>query len=60
MRLRMNSTGIVADIEKAFLQVGLQVKDLDATRIYWLKDASLLSIDDNYIQVYRFVECCLV
>ncbi|XP_056016952.1 uncharacterized protein LOC125656535 [Ostrea edulis] len=53
LRFRMNRIGIVADIEKAFLQVGLQVKDRDATRFFWLKDVNTRSIENN-TQVYRF------
>ena len=47
MRFRMNRIGIVADIEKAFLQVGLQAKDRDATRFFWLKDVNTQDIDNN-------------
>lgn len=53
MLFRMNRIGIVTDIEKDFLQVGLLVKDRDATIFFWLNDASVLSTDNN-IQVYRF------
>ena len=53
MRFRINRIGIVADIEKAFLQVGLQVQDRNATRFFWLKDVNIPSTDNN-IQVYRF------
>lgn len=53
MRFRMNRIGIVANIEKAFLQVGLQVEDRNAIRFFWLKDTSLLSTDTN-IEVNRF------
>ncbi|XP_062582984.1 uncharacterized protein LOC134244753 [Saccostrea cucullata] len=53
MRFRLKKIGITADIEKAFLQIGLQEEDRDATRFFWLKDANKATVDSN-VQVYRF------
>lgn len=53
LRFRLKKIAIVADIEKAFLQVGLQEKDRDATRFFWLKDVNNPTVDNN-VQVYRF------
>ena len=36
IRYRLSPVGVVGDIEKAFLNVGLQVQDRDATRFLWL------------------------
>ena len=38
MRFRLHKIGILSDIEKAFLQVGLLEKDRDVTSFLWLKD----------------------
>ena len=38
LRFRMKKIGMVSDIEKAFLQVGLHEADRDVTRFLWLKD----------------------
>ncbi|VDI73293.1 Hypothetical predicted protein [Mytilus galloprovincialis] len=40
MRFRLHKIAMVADIEKAFLQVGLQEDDRDVTRFMWLKDCA--------------------
>ena len=38
LRFRMKRIGIIADIEKALLQIALQAKESDITRFLWLKD----------------------
>ena len=53
MRFRMKKVGMVADIENAFLQVGLQSKERDVTRFIWLKDINYPPIPEN-LQTYRF------
>ena len=53
LRFRLSPIGIVSDIEKAFLSVGLQVKDRDTTRFLWLKNAQNSDTMNN-LQVYRF------
>ncbi|XP_045215048.2 uncharacterized protein LOC123565244 [Mercenaria mercenaria] len=54
MRFRMQPIAIVADIEKAFLQVGLQVVQRDTTRFVWLKDCAYPKLNEQNIQEYRF------
>ena len=44
---------MVADIEKAFLQIGQQAQAKDVTRFFWLKDKDKLGVENN-IQMYRF------
>ena len=53
LRFRLSPIGIVSDIEKAFLSVGLQVKDRGVTRFLWLKNTES-SDTTNSLQVYRF------
>ena len=53
LRFRLNPIGIVSDVEKAFLNIGLQMNDRDVTRFLWLKDATSKIVTNN-IQVYRF------
>ena len=52
-RLKTKKIGIIADIEKTFLQVGLHLLDCDVTRFLWLKDINGKVTEDN-IQIYRF------
>ena len=53
LRFRMKKIGLVSDIEKAFLQVGLQEADRDVTRFLWLKDIQKPVCKDNLL-VCRF------
>ena len=53
MRFRLNKIGIVSDIEKAFLQIGLQIPDRDVTRFLWLKDIRNPQLKNN-VDTYRF------
>ena len=50
MRFRLPKTALVADIEKAFLQVGLQPTERDV----WLKDPKRPTLRGGNIQEYRF------
>ncbi|XP_053391515.1 uncharacterized protein LOC128554283 [Mercenaria mercenaria] len=54
MRFRLHKIGIVADIEKSFLQVGLQPLERDVTRFLWLKDISTSIVNEDNIQEFRF------
>ena len=36
LRFRLHKIAIIADIEKAFLQIGLQEKDGDVTLFLWM------------------------
>lgn len=53
LRFRMNKVAMISDIEKAFLQVGLQKEDRDVTRFLWLKDTKQPATKEN-LQIYRF------
>ena len=53
LRFRLNKIAMVADIEKAFLQIRLQDDAKDVTRFFWLKDGDKLEVENN-IQMYRF------
>jgi hypothetical protein len=53
MRFRHNEVVLVSDIEKAFLQVGVQVQDRDKIRFLWLKDPTKAASQENIV-VMRF------
>ena len=53
LRFRLSPIGVVSDIEKAFLNVGLQPQDRDVTRFLWLKNINVNDLNNN-LQVYRF------
>ena len=51
IKFRAHNTAISADIEKAFLQIGVRSEDRDLMRFLWFEDG----LDDNSIVVtYRF------
>lgn len=54
LRFRTKKIGIIADIEKAFLQIAIQENDRDVTRFLWLKDVKKQVSDDN-LEMWRFV-----
>ena len=54
MRFRLHQIAIVADIEKAFLQIGIQPNQRDVTRFLWLKDSGETRVQSDNIQEYRF------
>jgi hypothetical protein len=51
--MRLRPIAIIADIEKAFLQISLREPDRDLTRFLWYKDDSTPIIEGN-IQTMRF------
>ena len=53
LRFRMNAIAIVADVEKAFLNIGLHQQDRDVTRFLWLKDPNNVPIEEN-LEIFRF------
>ena len=54
MRFRLHKIAMVSDIEKAFLQIGIQPVDRDVTRFLWIKDVNKPVTDKNNIIEYRF------
>jgi len=53
LRFRTYPVVVLADIEKAFLQVAIQEVDRDMTRFYWLKDPGKVDVENN-LCVFRF------
>ena len=45
---------LVAYVEKAFLQVGLQPDGRDVTRLLWLKDPSKPTLENNHHSPIRY------
>ena len=54
LHLRQYPIVILADIEKAFLQVGIQEKDRDVTRFLWFKDPNNIGNIQRNLEIYRF------
>ena len=53
LRFWLSPIGITSDIEKAFLNIGLQISDRDVTRFLWLKDTTNKTTTNN-VQTFRF------
>ena len=53
LRFRMNKVGLIADIEKAYLQLELKPEERDVTRFLWLKNINV-PVSSSNIQEYRF------
>ena len=53
LRFRQEKIVILADVEKAFLQVGLHEQDRDCTRFLWLKDKNG-TVANNNLEIFRF------
>ena len=60
LRFRIQPTVLLADIEKAFLQVGIQESDRDVTRFLWFKDLTNLHVTDRNLDVYWFCRVSFV
>ena len=54
MRFRLHRIALVADIEKAFLQIGIQPCDRDVTRFLWMRDVNKPVTEKGNIIEYRF------
>ena len=53
LRFRIKRTGIITNIEKAFLQVRLHQRDRDVTKFLQLQNINE-KVTENNIQVYRY------
>ncbi|XP_065197781.1 uncharacterized protein LOC135829305 [Sycon ciliatum] len=53
VRFRLHPIGIVSDVEKAFLQLGLSMTDRNVTRFLWLRDPTKPVTTANLV-IYRF------
>ncbi|XP_061709729.1 uncharacterized protein LOC133519692 [Cydia pomonella] len=51
LNFRIHKIGIIADVEKAFLQIGLQEEDREVTRFLWLKDINKPLSDENILHL---------
>ena len=54
---RVNSIAILLDVQKSFLQIGIQLIERDVTLFLWLRDATKPEIVTRNLDVYRF--CCV-
>lgn len=53
LTFRIYKIGITADVERAFLQVGLQEEDREVTRFLWIKDSNK-EVTETNISHFRF------
>jgi hypothetical protein len=49
MRMRLSAVGVISDIEKAFLQVGLEPDERNVTKFLWVKDLSKPATGANLV-----------
>ena len=54
VRILLPFIAILADIEKAFLQIGIQENECDVTRFLWFTDPIKPEIVEGNLSVYRF------
>ena len=54
LRLRMYFIAILADIEKAFLQIGVQEYERNVTRFLWFTDPTKPEKVEGNLSIYRF------
>ena len=52
LRFRTQPIVILADIEKAFLQVGIQEEDQDVTKFLWFKNSNRLEVVEENLDTY--------
>ena len=53
LRFRLSSVAMVSDVQKAFLNIGLQTNDRDVTHFLWIRYTKVGTLTNN-MQVYRF------
>ena len=53
LRFRLHTVALVAYIEKAFIQIGLQHDQKDVTRFFWIKDSKNLVSTHKNLQEFR-------
>ena len=53
LRFRINEIILLADIEKAFLQISVEQEDHDVLRFFWYKDPKL-PFDSSNVRTLRF------
>jgi len=54
LRLRTYPIVILADVERAFLQIGIQQKERDVTRFLWFRDPEHPGQVEGNVDIYRF------